>query len=81
MPHIVRNGKGNMKCKYSYTSLVHRIEPGTYECIACREKDVVECLLRTVAAIWLRGLICVVPKRSGGLRGPVLCWEPCNRHV
>ena len=26
----------------------------------------VECLSRTVAAMWLRGLICVVPKYGGG---------------
>jgi len=32
-----------------------------------------DCLPRTVAGIWLRGLICVVPKNGGGDRSGRYC--------
>jgi len=44
-----------------------------FKCNGCREKDLVECVLRTMAVVWLRGLICVVPKHGVGERPGRYC--------
>jgi len=43
------------------------------KCNGCSGEDLIECLPRIVAVIWLRGLICVVPKCGGGKQPGQYC--------